>query len=246
MDADGARQRRLHRDIVAKSSRGWCAGNKLIAFAARVDHDIDIFAVEAGGAPAARLTSSRGEDRDPSWSPDCQHLAFSSARDGNAEIYVMRADGGDVRRLTSHAGSDSSPAWSPDGSLIAFVSSRSGAGELYAIRPDGQDLRQLTHGGGSTRDAPRWSPDGSRIAYQIDRGKNYDIGIVRLSDGRRGDVARSAAYDGMYAWAPDNRHLAFVSARHGTEALYVADADGQAVQRVTETLSLNPAWMRGR
>ena len=91
------------------------------------------------------------------------------------------------------------------------------------------------------RDAP-WSPDTSQIAFQIARGKNSDIGLVRLSDRRRIHLASSGAYDGMYSWSPTGNYLAFVSGREGFDALYSADADGQHVQRLTETPSLNPAW----
>jgi TolB protein len=247
MDATGARQRRLFSRIVAKSARGWCRDNKRIAFAATAaDGNVDIYTVDVDSAAVTRLSSSPGEDREPSWSPDCQQVAFSSMRDGNAEIYVVRADGRDARRVTNHAASDDCPVWSPDGSTIAFVSDRGEGRDLYVVRPDGQGLQRLTTGAGVTRDSSRWSPDGSRIAIQIARGKNYDIGVVRLSDRTRIDFARSDAYDGMYAWSPDGTSLVFVSGRDGADRLYRADADGLNVQRLTDTPALNPAWARGR
>ena len=246
VDATGTRPRRLFSRIIAKSARGWCRDNKRIAFAAEAEGNVDIYTVDVETANVTRLSSAPGEDREPSWSPDCQQIAFSSVRDGNAEIYVVRADGRDARRLTNHAASDDSPVWSPDGSAIAFVSDRSDAKDLYLMRPDGQGLQRLTTGVGVTRDSSRWSPDGSRIAIQIARGKNYDIGVVRLSDKTHVDFARSDAYDGMYAWSPDSTSLVFVSARDGAEALYRADADGRNVQRLTDTPTLNPAWARGR
>ena len=82
--------------------------------------------------------------------------------------------------------------------------------------------------------------------FSIARGKNYDIGVVRVSDRRRTEFARSAAYDGMYTWSPDGSHVAFISGRDGTEAVYKADVDGRGVQRLTDTPSINPAWARGR
>ena len=247
MDATGARQRKLFSRIVAKSARGWCRDNKRIAFAATAtDGNVDIYTVDVESTAITRLSSSPGEDREPSWSPDCRQLVFSSMRDGNAEIYIVQADGGDARRLTDHRASDDSPVWSPDGSAIAFMSDRGGAKDLYLVRPDGQGLQRLTTGAGVTKDSSRWSPDGSRIAFQIARGKNYDIGIVRLSDRTQIDFARSDAYDGMYAWSPDGTSLVFVSGREGSERLYRADADGTNARRLTDTPTLNPAWARGR
>jgi Tol biopolymer transport system component len=240
MDSNGTGEKRLYSQIVAKSARGWCRNR--IAFAADVGGNIDVYTVDVGSTSVTRLTSAPGEDRDPFWSPDCQHLTFSSTRDGNTEIYVMRADGSDVRRLTNNSASDASPTWSPDRSLIAFVSDRHQARDLYLIRPDGDGLQRLTVGARATRDTAQWSPDGSRIAFQIARGKNYDIGVVRLSDRRRTDLANSAAYDGMFTWSPNSTRLAFISSRSGFETLYRADADGRHVARLTETPSLNPAW----
>ena len=111
------------------------------------DNNIDVYIVDVESAQVKRLTSSPGEDRDPSWSPDGTRLAFSSTRDGNSEIYVMRADGSDVRRLTNNSAFDASPTWSPDWSAIAFVSDRDGTRDLRDLvcnasgraRPDTTD-----------------------------------------------------------------------------------------------------------
>ena len=133
-----------------------------------------------------------------------------------------------------------------DGSVIAFVSDRDGTRDLYVMRPDGQGLTRLTVGAGVTRDVPRWAADTSRIAFQIASGENYDIGIVRLSDRRRTDFTNSSVYDGMYAWSPDGRHVAFISGRDGFDGLYTADADGQHLLRLTASPSLNPEWQLRR
>ena len=109
---------------------------------------------------------------------------------------------------------------------------------------DGQAVLRLTVDAGVTRDMPVWSPDGSRIAFQMARGKNYDVGVVRLSDRKQSTLAGSSAYDGLYAWSLDGRRVAFISGRDGFDGLYVADADGERPVRLTATPSLNPAWVR--
>ena len=67
MDSNGARERRLYSHIVAKSARCWCRDNKRIAFAAQSDGNIDVYTVDVDSTSVTRLTSSPGEDRDPSW-----------------------------------------------------------------------------------------------------------------------------------------------------------------------------------
>lgn len=242
MEADGSNQRRLASGIIAKSTRGWSPDGKRIAFAAVADGNIDIHTVEVPSARVTRLTSAPGEDRDPSWSPDGAHLAFSSTRGGTPQIFVMTADGRDVQRLASVGSPAAAPRWSPDGKAIALVSGRDRTQDLYIIGANGQGLVRLTVAAGVTGDPPLWSSDGSRIIFQIANGKNYDIGVVRISERSRSLLASSSAYDGSYTWSPDGKRVAFISGRDGNEGVYTVDADGRNVARLTGTASLTPAW----
>jgi Tol biopolymer transport system component len=241
MNSDGTDQRRIASDIVAKSTRGWSVDSRLIAFAARSDSNVDIYTVDVRSGRTTRLTSSLGEDRDPSWSPDGTQLAFSSTRNGTPQVHLIRADGSGERRLTNTA-SAVAPRWSPDGRSIAFVSDRDGTADLYLTSVDGHEVERLTVAGRVTADAPVWSPDGSRIAFQIANDGNYDIGVVRVVDGRRSSLASSPEYDGSYTWSPNGTQLAFISARDGFDGVYVADLEGHPAVRLTTTASLTPAW----
>jgi TolB protein len=161
----------------------------------------------------------------------------------------MRADGTRVTRITNDAAADGSPAWSPDGATIAFYSSRdssrSGGRDLYRVRTDGTRLERLTVGAMVTTDVAAWSPDGSRLAFHSAHGGNdYDVELVRVADRTRTTLAQSKRYEGMYAWSPDGRKLALISARDSTEAMYVVDADGANLRRLTTEQTLNPAWSR--
>jgi Tol biopolymer transport system component len=210
-----------------------------------VGNDVDVYTVDVASGAATRRTTSRGEDRDPSWSPDGTQLAFSSARDGTPRVFVMNADGTGQRRLTRDGFSGEAPQWSPDGRAIAFVSDRDGARELYAINVDGQGLARLAAGIRVTRDPPLWSPDSARIVFQMLDGRNYDIGVVRLSDKALTLVAQSPSYDGSYAWSPDGTRIAFISGRDGFDAVYAVDADGRHEIQLSSSPSLTPAWTAG-
>jgi Tol biopolymer transport system component len=71
--------------------------------AVRVDAD-----GQAGGTQA--LTTGKGHDQDPSWSPDGSQIAF---RRGAQEphLFVMHADGGSVRRVVRSDGAVTAPVW---------------------------------------------------------------------------------------------------------------------------------------
>lgn len=246
MTADGAKFRPLASRIVAKGFRQWSHDGTRIVFAATIQGDIEIASVEIATSMITRLTTSPGEDRDPSWSPDDRRIVFSSTRDGNAEIYLMRADGSTPRRLTNDGAADESPAWSPDGSRIAFVSARDGGRDLYLMRPEDGRVERLTVDAQVTRDMPRWSPDGAYIAIQTAAKSNYDIQLVRIADRKRTVVAGTPDFDGQFSWSPEGDRIAFISGRDGSEAVYVTDLTGREPKRLTTTASLNPEWAPGR
>jgi Tol biopolymer transport system component len=238
MNSDGGEGRRLASRILPKSTRGWSSDSTRIAFAARAADGVDIAIVDVSSGRVKRLTASQGENRDPVWSPTGVQLAFSSTRDGVSQIYVMNADGADVRRLTTTPSPAVAPRWSPDGKTVAFVSSR----DLYIVAPDGGRPTRLTVDAHVTADPPLWSPDSSHVVFQTASGENYNIGLLRLSDRFRSELADSPAYDGSYTWSPDGKSVAFVSDRDGFDSIYTIDLDGKQPVRLTRSASLTPAW----
>ena len=66
----------------------------------------DIWVVPKSGGTATRLSSPRGEEMFPRFSPDGSLIAFTGNYDGNQDIYVVPAGGGLPRRLTYHSAPD--------------------------------------------------------------------------------------------------------------------------------------------
>ncbi|MEX2594355.1 MAG: hypothetical protein WD426_16410 [Anditalea sp.] len=54
----------------------------------------DIWVVPKGGGVASKLTSAKGEEVFPRFSPDGSRIAFSGNYSGNVDVYVMPSQGG--------------------------------------------------------------------------------------------------------------------------------------------------------
>jgi TolB protein len=73
----------------------------------------DIYVMHAEGSALRRLTRTRADELDPTWSPDGKRILFSSDRTGNKDVYVMRADGTRPVNLTKHPAEDWATDWRP-------------------------------------------------------------------------------------------------------------------------------------
>ena len=95
-------------------------------------------------------------------------------------------------------------------------------------------------------DTPALSPDGSTIAFAAppEDGAFYDLYVMSSSGEALTRLTDNPGYDGMPAWSPDGRRLAYVSWRDGAGALYIMDADGRNERKVTDLGNSggNPAW----
>ncbi len=83
----------------------------------------DLWLVPAdGSAGPRRLTSTKGPESDPAWSPDSGRLAFSAKREGDEvpQVYILDLAGGEAHRVTASATGASRPKWRPDGGAILF------------------------------------------------------------------------------------------------------------------------------
>src|SRR5512136_2146939 len=66
----------------------------------------DIWVVPKAGGLAQRLSTPKGEESFPRFSPDGTLIAFTGNYDGNEDLYVMPTGGGLPNRLTHHPMTD--------------------------------------------------------------------------------------------------------------------------------------------
>lgn len=217
-----------------------------VAFASNRDGNFEIYLMNADGTDQRRLTRNSTTDRAPALSRDGQRVAFLSYRDGNAEIYLMNADGTNQRRLTNNAAQDLDPSLSLDGRQITFVSDRDGNLEIYLMNADGTNQRRVTNN--QTEDwAPIFTPLANKIVFAQTVGSGGSLRPSNLFrvDANGSNLTRipiaATTSQSSPSLSLDGRRLAFSSGVTDGYDIYVANADGSGLLRLTSTASTDIA-----
>ena len=245
-DYDGENQRRVTVGRTLNITPRWSPDARSIAYTSyrRGGANIFISNIFVGTLEEVTKGDKVGENWLPAWSPDGTKMAFTSTRDGNPEIYVANRDGSNVRRLTNHPGIDISPTWSPSGTQIAFTSDRSGSPQIYVMGADGLGLSKKTSE--SYCDKPTWSPAPfNEIAYASRTGPGYDIKVLDLATGHVTQLTHGEGTNESPAFAPNGRHIAFMSTRAGKSQIFTIGKDGNGLKQITKAgNNEKPDWSR--
>lgn len=158
------------------------------------------------------------------FAPDMRQVIFQAEEKdtGNPfyQIYVMDLKTGNSRRVSPGVGKTTCSFFRPDGKKILFASSH--------LDPDAK-----SHYAEEYRQREAIRKSGKRPRYKWDFDAYMDIfeanpdgtGLRRLTD--------TKGYDAEGSYSPDGRQIVFCSERDGNRELYVMDADGKNVRKLT-------------
>lgn len=128
---------------------------------------------------------------------------------------------------------------------IYFVSSRSGSKEIWAMDYDGENQHQITHLG-TTSLSPRISPDNSRLAFASLGRDGWAIRMFSLDLNRMVSFPGGAEGGNNFspAWSADGSKIAFSSSRSGDPEIWICDAGGGNLHKVTSFRGpdVAPTW----
>ncbi len=178
----------------------------------------------AGGTPT--LVTPIAPSYLHGWSPDGRTLAYCAERNGQYDVYTIPVEGGVETQITNEPGLDDGPEYSPCGKYIWFNSVRTGLMQAWRMNADGSNPVQMTFDDANTW-FPHVSPDGQSIACityakgDVAPGdhppnKNVEIRLFPAEGGSPETLVRLFGGQGtlnVNSWAPDSKHLAFVSYR---------------------------------
>jgi tricorn protease len=202
----------------------------------------DLWAVDAGGGIARRLTASSGDIAYPRLSPDGRWIAFTGREEGHPEVYVVPAEGGTPRRVTFLGGEACIVSgWTPNGSEILFSSDAYSPfvkeTHAFAVPLDGGIARPLDYGHVMTIDVA------ANGAVLLARNANDTARWKRYRGGTAGDVWIDARASGTFTrlidlpgpvnpfWLAGRAY--FVSDHEGIANLYSCLPDGADLRRHT-------------
>jgi TolB protein len=157
---------------------GWSPDGKTLAYVGQRDGEFDIYTLPASasaGAPETRLTTAKGLDDGPEYSPDGKYIYFNSVRTGLMQIWRMRPDGSQQEQVFSDDYNNWFPHISPDGRWMVFLTydkSVSGHPEnkdvmlrLMSLADKKITVLAKLFGGQGTINVPSWSPDSQELAF---------------------------------------------------------------------------------
>lgn len=173
-----------------------------------------------------RLTSFKGNDRNPVWAGDGKY-AYTSEQDGTLNVYLASVDGKTpARQLTNFKGTPvRSLSSDAAGDLLAF----SYDGEIYTLVPgqqpqkvnvsivtddfDSDHVNRFVSGGANNLEV---SPDGEELAIII-RGELY-VTSVKYPTTKR--ITNTAGQERTMSFGDDGRSIYYDSERDGHWAIY--------------------------
>ena len=251
----------------------WTPDGSKILFTTNESDDNEIWSMSADGSGRKQLSNRKEWDGLARMSPDGSKIVFAGEHtDPNGHksinIYVMNSDGSDIKQLTASHEEESGavesgnshdenmpwnsvPTWSPDSSKILFATNREGDGVvpiLYTMNPDGSDQKRFGFIFSIEGTEPDWSPVTNKIVFVKGSQAKGDIWVMDAGSLFPGLTAKKLTdnVDNNHSpvWSPDGTQIAFVSDQYGYDNIFIMNADGTNVRRVTYEKSndRHPTW----
>jgi Tol biopolymer transport system component len=200
---------------------------RLVFVSTRAAGYANLWILDLATGKARPLTSGRGGDFRPAWSPDGRWIAFSSDRKSDlpsakgrwerlhvVDIYVVHPDGTGLKRLTSNKGDAcGSPKWSADSNRVV----------AYCMTA--QDTWTNRAGQGDTDDVLETIDIRTGAVTALPSAQGAKTMPALLPSGEVGYLRRDATASGIFysggasgpagadvrgpSWSPDGKHVVF-------------------------------------
>jgi TolB protein len=212
----------------------------LIAYPAFGDGSYNLYLGDVASGQSQFFRSGASQ---PAFNALGTRLAFVSWAGGSRGLVTASRNGGN-EILISTAPEDKLPTWSPDGRTILFFTRRAGdrASELYQTQADlpfdrAENQKYMTEG-----EYPTWGAT-DQVAFRA-KGRT-GVGL-RLASAALNNMVTVTDRDDDTAPAlsSDGQKIVFMSRRDGNWEIYLINADGSNLTRLTDDPAMDglPTW----
>ena len=189
-----------------------------------------------GSTTKKRLTTNRGVEELPAWSPDGKEIAFVRCDSASCGIFALRIEDGRERKIRDlRSDRYFGLAWSPDGRSLVY-GERPSTSEPYALFElslDNSSIRRLTAPPGIGDMRVAFSPDGRTLGIIRVSDKSIGVHLLTLATGvERTLLEGQQEWFGGITWSPDARHLILSANQQGVRRLWKLPVAGGALEQL--------------
>jgi Tol biopolymer transport system component len=270
MNSDGSEVINLSRSLAFDAWPAWSPDGRSLLFASsresqcsNPDDCSEVYLLDLETGEVEALTTFGTAQVIPeAWLPDGR-IAVNASEPGATtpvyDLYLVEPESGETALWEEEPGwewladlsGSLSPRWSPDGRqvLISVFNPEDGSSDLLLANADGSEPISVVPESLSVGviSAVDWSPEGSWIAfvYTLGEGDNLRQAIYAMHPNGSGtQLLTDEGLNAHPSWSPDGSQIAFASDREGNWEIFIMNADGSGVRRVTLFAARDeqPAW----
>jgi Tol biopolymer transport system component len=179
----------------------------------------DLWLYDIARSTWSRLTTAAPADMSPVWVPERGSIVFSANAESVAELYSIPTDGSAEPTMLFRSSYSKYPSsWSAANKLLAYSEfTPTTQSDIWLLDLSGPPKAVPWLTTRFQEEAADFSPDGRWIAYESDESGRDEVSIRPVRKG--GKLSVSTDGGTKPRWAPDGKHLYYVS---GTKLMVVS------------------------